>query len=87
MARGHQLLTSHQTQVDCGGNIILGLPSNVFKSMIFLNMCKGVDNCALLESLHGWRLVSKGWKEMSSTNVIWHVFQMLQRFIAPMVRT
>jgi hypothetical protein len=87
MARGHQLLTSHQTQVDCTGNIILGLPSNVFKNMIFLNMCKGMDNCALLESFNGCRLVSKGWKEMSSTNVIWRVFQMLQRLIGPMVRT
>ncbi len=76
MARGHRLLTSHQTQVDCSGNIIPCLPSDVFKSMIFLNMCKGMDNYALLESLRGWRLVSKGWKEMSSTNVIWCVFQM-----------
>lgn len=86
---GKRSLTSHKssTQVDCSGNIILGLPSDVFKSMIFLNMCKSMDNCALLESLCGWRLVFKGWKEMSSTNVIWCVFQMLQCLIGPMVRT
>jgi hypothetical protein len=75
MAYGEPFVTSSEAEVDYSGSIILGLPDDVFKTMIFPKMCKGMDNVALLSSLHGWRLVFKGWKEVSCTNVVWRVFQ------------
>jgi hypothetical protein len=46
-------LASCETKVDYSGNIILGLPNDVFKTMIFPKMCKGMDNATLLSFLHG----------------------------------
>jgi hypothetical protein len=60
MAYGEPFATSCETKVNYSGSIILGLPDDVFKTMIFPKMCKGMDNVTLLSSFHGWNLVSKG---------------------------
>jgi hypothetical protein len=70
MAYGEPFVTSCEAKVDYSG-----LLDDVFKTMIFPKMCKGMDNVVLLSFLHGWRLVFKGWKEVSCTNVVWRVFQ------------
>jgi hypothetical protein len=70
MPYGEPFVTSYEAKVDYNG-----LLDDVFKTMIFPKMCKGMDNVVLLSFLHGWRLVFKGWKEVSCTNVVWRVFQ------------
>jgi hypothetical protein len=74
MAYGGPFATSCETKVNYSGSIILSLLDDVFKTMIFPKMCKRMDNATLLSFFYGWRLVSKGWKEVSCTNVVWCVF-------------
>jgi hypothetical protein len=70
MAYGEPFVASCEIEVDYSGNIIPSLPYDIFKTMIFPKMCEGMDNAALLSSFCGWKLVSKGWKEVSYTNVV-----------------
>jgi hypothetical protein len=73
MAYGEPFVGSCEAEVDYNGSIILGLPNDVFKTVIFPKMCKGMDNAAPLNSLCGWRLVSKGWNKMLFINVVWPI--------------
>jgi hypothetical protein len=53
MAYGEPFVVSCEIEVNYNGNIILGLPNDVFKTVIFPKMCEGMDNAMLLSSLHG----------------------------------
>jgi hypothetical protein len=53
MAYGEPFAASCEVKVNYSGNIILGLVDDVFKTVIFPKMCKGMDNAALLSSLYG----------------------------------
>jgi hypothetical protein len=50
MAYGEPFATSCEAKVDYSGNIILDLLDDVFKTMIFPKMCKGMDNATLFPS-------------------------------------
>jgi hypothetical protein len=82
MAYGEPFAMSHEVEVDYSGTIILGFPDDVFKIVIFPKMCRGMDNVALLSCFCGWGLVYKGWKKVSCTNVVWHVFQVNKANVA-----
>jgi hypothetical protein len=53
MAYGEPFAISYEVEVDYSGNIILGLPYDVFKTMIFPKMCECMDNAILLSSIRG----------------------------------
>jgi hypothetical protein len=82
MAYGEPFVASHEIKVDYSGNIILGLLDDVFKIVIFPKMCEGMDNATLLNYFHGWKLVSKGWKKVFCTNVVWRVFHVKKADVA-----
>jgi hypothetical protein len=48
MACGEPFVANPETEIDYSGSIILGLPDDTLKTMIFPKMCKGIDNATLL---------------------------------------
>jgi hypothetical protein len=67
--------TGHKTQAFVYGTIISALLDNIFYNHIFPLSCRGRRDETLLFEIHCYMQVSESWKVATSTNWVWHAFQ------------